>query len=40
MIDDTIESFFIQIILNVVSQTKNKVLFRGYNLSTKVEQKK
>jgi len=27
-------------ILNVANKTKNKVVFRGYNQATKVEQKK
>jgi len=27
-------------IINVVNKTKNKVVFRGYNPATKVEQKK
>jgi len=27
-------------IFNAVNQTKNKVVFRGYNPATKVEQKK
>ena len=40
MLTLNIQPYSLKRMLNVIHQTKNKVVFRYYNLATKVEQKK